>query len=390
MDHTGVQSATVKDRRNRELKSYRHEVCVDRQVGTVFRRVVNAEKQCKTAEAGKTGFTILMRGVMNRLRKTEPALKPKPKNERKNKEMKNDIPKTNPELLTFAGAAAIGAGQYGAAIPLLQNTQTNINTDIQALVDAIMAYGEGRTEFRTRRDSVKAAVRTARVMLMLGRDSLKPQFGNLFNESWLPLGHNGSLEISEDPAQLLNLLRCYQEFLENNPMHELVTKDLTAVHLEALFTDLEAALGALNIQDTIVGNLMETRDRKADKLRRRLRGLIEELYQNIDPLDQRWKAFGLNLPGAQETPDIVENVEAILIGPNAAALKWDNTARAEYYHVFKRVQGIDEDYILVGSPADLDFTLENLPSGKQIDIIVAAVNNGGEGERSVAVTIITA
>ncbi|MDB6024344.1 MAG: hypothetical protein JWM68_567 [Verrucomicrobiales bacterium] len=303
--------------------------------------------------------------------------------------MKNNIPKTNPELLYLAGKAAHGAFLFGAAIPLLQNTQLNINADIQPLVDAIMAHGTGRNEMKIRRETLKSTVEDCRTALMLGRDNLKPQFGKFFNEAWLPLGHDGSLEVSDDVAQLSLLLQGYTEFLADNPVHELPTQGFTAVHLGALFAQLQAADVAIDAQDTVIGDLMEDRDAKSETLRKRLRGLAGELSQKIAPLDQRWKSFGLNMPGADETPDGVGAVTAVLIGPNTAALKWNAPARAQYYHVFKRVLGVDAEFVLVGSPADLDFNLENLPAGSHVDIVVAAVNSGGEGQRSEVVTLVT-
>ncbi len=303
--------------------------------------------------------------------------------------MKNTIPKIHADLLTLAGVAANAANLYGSGIPLLHNTNLKINADIQPLVDAIMAHGSGRLEMKTCRETLESTIQDCRVSLMLGRDSLKPLFGNQFTQDWLPFGHDGSLEVSENVPQLFTLLRSYKEVLEGNPDYELPTKNFTAVHLATLFTQLETALNAVTVQDAVVGDLMEDRDAKAEKLRKRMRGLVEELNQTIDPLDQRWKAFGFNMPGAQETPDSVEHIQAVLIGPNAVALKWDPSARAEYYRVFTKIHGAEGDYTAVGSPADLDFTIENLPANATIDIIVTAVNNGGESAASEVVTITT-
>ena len=72
------------------------------------------------------------------------------------------------------------------------------------------------------------------------------------------------------------------------------------------------------------------------------------------------------------------------------AVKWDQSARAGHYRVWKKVVGVDENFISVGSPSDLDFTIENLPAGKTIQIAVSAVNNGGESLKSEVVTIVTA
>ena len=93
-------------------------------------------------------------------------------------------------------------------------------------------------------------------------------------------------------------------------------------------------MNAVAEQEGILSGLMSTRDANADKLSKRLSDLIQELHMRMDGLDGRWLAFGLNKPGAMETPDEVEHVIATLIGPTAAALKWDAARRAQFYHVF--------------------------------------------------------
>ena len=95
------------------------------------------------------------------------------------------------------------------------------------------------------------------------------------------------------------------------------------------------------------------------------------------------------MPGADETPDVPTNVSAVLVGPTAAALKWSASPRAEYYRVWMKIRNTEGDYTAVGSPADLDFTLENLPVNSTIDIVISAVNNGGESAVSEVKTIVT-
>jgi hypothetical protein len=52
------------------------------------------------------------------------------------------------------------------------------------------------------------------------------------------------------------------------------------------------------------------------------------------------------------------------------------------------VVGVDEDFIVVGSITDLDFTLEGLPTGATVQIAVSASNNGGESARCEAVSVV--
>ena len=291
--------------------------------------------------------------------------------------------------MTAAEKAALGAGLYGAALPLLQNTKANIEADINPLVDAIMAYGTGKDLLAARRDTLDTKVDTGRNFLILGRDTFKPTLGSEYNERWDITGLVGTLMIPRWADDLVPLLRSYKLFLAGNPDMEVPNKNISATHADELLTQLKAAMGAVNEQEGILDNLLTERDAKAGNLRKRMSDLIAELKMRLSGLDGRWKAFGLNPPDALETPDQVLNVVATLIGPTAVALKWQASPRAEYYHVFKKTHGLDDDYVLVGSPADLDFTLENLSAGTEVEIVVTAVNNGGESPISPKVIITT-
>jgi hypothetical protein len=63
--------------------------------------------------------------------------------------------------------------------------------------------------------------------------------------------------------------------------------------------------------------------------------------------------------------------------------------RAEHYRVWKRVIGVEAEFVNVDSPTDANFTLENLPAHASVEIAVSAVNNGGESDLSASITIVT-
>lgn len=94
--------------------------------------------------------------------------------------------------------------------------------------------------------------------------------------------------------------------------------------------------------------------------------------------------------GAKAIPAVPQNVIATLIGATSVSLKWDASARAAYYRVWKKVVGVDEEYLPVGSPGDRDFTLEGLPANAQVELLVSAVNNGGESQKSTLAVVQTA
>ena len=303
--------------------------------------------------------------------------------------MQQTIPYSQPDLLSLAGVIHIGATNNGAAIPLLQNPATAIAADIEALSTARNNHEQTKMTLAEKYALVDSIMEEGRKKLTIGRDILKPHLGYEYNDKYTAIGLVGSSVIPRDILGLQSTLGAFKGFFEANAALEHADLDITAAHYELLHSQLLAARGGVNTQKQVVEDAMALRDAKADQLRSRIRWVINELDQHLDPLSSLWTAFGLNKPGAQATPDAPEDVVATLIGPTAVALKWSGAARAEYYRVFKKVQGVDEDFVAVGSPADLDFTIEGLPANATIEIQITAINNGGESARSSSVTVVT-
>ncbi len=303
--------------------------------------------------------------------------------------MKQKELKAIPALRGAAAVVKAAATTHGAGIPLLQNTADNIGTDADALTTTCNNHEAGKVVLTNYRSVLAAMVITVRAFLTLGRDILKPLFGGDYSQAYDVLGLVGTTMIPGTVQELLVVLQAFKAYFTAHPEQEDPLHNITAARCQALYDQLLVAQNNVNTQVAAVDDLLETRNIAAEKLRKRIRGVIDEMAQLISPFDARWVAFGFNKPGALETPDIVEHLQAVLIGPNAVALKWDPSARAEYYRVFTKIHGAEGDYTAVGSPADLDFTIENLPANATIDIVVTAVNNGGESAVSEVVTITT-
>ncbi len=302
--------------------------------------------------------------------------------------MKNEKPRNQNGVLALLAAMHAGAVEHGETTGLSHVTAALLLATRTAAVLARDALESGKQLLRERRDALSEAMEEARVFIALSRDVLKPIFGNQYNERWAITGFAGSLAVPITFEDINALLESLKTFFAANPTLVLDPR-VTSAQAQTLFEALSNARHALELQRTVVDDLMTERDAKFAAASKVMTNLISELGTVLEPLDARWLSFGLNKPGALETPDTVTDVVATLIGPTAAALKWTTTARAEFYHVWKRVEGVDEDYVLVGSPADLDFTIENLPTNARIDVCVSAVNNGGEGPRSEAVAVLT-
>ncbi len=282
---------------------------------------------------------------------------------------------------------AKGADEHGATISLGSNTALAIRADVAGVTTAVTNYGTAADELATRVGIVQGLKVESRTYLMGARDSFKPLLGFKYNQSWDSTGLLGSLKVPYSELELLPLLGSFKSYLTGRPALEVPSKNITILRTGELYTSLEDAIAAVNSQETVVDNMLRARDAKAKKLHLRIRGTISTLAQELDPLDARWTAFGLNQPGRKARPDRPEKISVTIMGPNAISVKWRRSARAEYYRVWAKINGVNQDMIVVGSPADLDFTLENVPANAVVEIAITAVNNGGESVLSEVVSI---
>jgi len=303
--------------------------------------------------------------------------------------MKNIIIQTYNGALALATSLIKGVNKHGLAAKVKQNTEDVITADRTAAVTAADTLDVGRQLARTLRVTFFAARSEARRLAMLARDILKPIFGNEYNESWDITGFVGSIGIPKDILELEQLLEKLKLFFAANPQYEVAVREVTSAKFAALFTALSEARMAVAEQDAVVQQLTVVRDNAFTTLRKRMRGLIDELTLLLDPMDPLWLAFGLNRPGADETPEAPTGLMATLVSATTAALKWTVPPRTEYFRVWQKIHGSDGDYVAVASPTDPDVTLETLPAASTIDIVVTALNNGGESAFSEVVTITT-
>ncbi|MDB6028039.1 MAG: hypothetical protein JWM68_4262 [Verrucomicrobiales bacterium] len=301
--------------------------------------------------------------------------------------MKNPIATTNNGALTSIALAMNGIILY-PMITLLRYPLVALLALRAAAITARDNYENGKPVLKGLRDAMNVARLEARTFLFLVREILKPILGTEYSELWNAIGLFGSLEMPQNVDELILLLEAVVAYLTVNPAVG-AARNLTAADAQAVLDALKDARKAVIDQEDAMTNLLTIRDQKFAAVRKGLRGVFHELEDILDPLDPRWKAFGFNMPGADETPDVPTDIHAILIGPNAAAAKWGASARASHYRVWRRIIGVDAEPVTVGSPADLDFTLENLPAASTVEIYISAVNNGGESQLSEKITIVT-
>ena len=303
--------------------------------------------------------------------------------------MTNVVTKSVPDLIAKSGVVIAGLDEYGATLGLVRHTTASVTLLRTDVITADGGYKQKKGELRAKRLALQSVSNAARAFAMQVRDSLKPTLGIQHSAAWNEVGFINSLYVSEDPAKLKVLMLDIKGYLTRNPDAEIVARNLTAVRADAFSTQLTTAIDDVAAAKYNDRSARTTRDAAVGVLRVALRGVINELNEEIEPMSDHWLAFGFNKPGQAVTPAVPAGLIAVLVGPTSVALKWNKAARAERYRIYKKVVGVDNEMVLVETREDLDFTIDALPAGKTIQIAVAAVNNGGESQLSEVVSIVT-
>jgi hypothetical protein len=303
--------------------------------------------------------------------------------------MKNPISQTIAGLVLQTSNVITGLQTHGGALTLSTATAAGLAADLALLKAAQNGCNAAKAELAMRRLTVNNLLKGARRFVTVAREVLKMHLGSTHSAVWIEPGFIHGLRIPSRVDELIQILNALAAYFAVHPDHENAQMGVVGATYTSMAGDLAAAHGAVNTQKTVVQNAMDARDEKADAIRATIRKLIKELSIHLDPMDNRYLSFGLNRPGQLATPDVPQNVVVTLVGENAVSLRCAKAPRAQHYRLWKKVVGVDEDFIAVGSSADVDFAINNLPANATVEIAISAVNNGGESARSAVVTVKT-
>ena len=298
--------------------------------------------------------------------------------------MKNNIP-TKLSLLFAYATTAVG-GATTTDIPLLQNTAAKITTDLDAATGAQAVYSAASAALPALYGARATATDNAYNFAQKAKNLLKAFCGSQFCDMWVDAGFVANLQVPVSPAELESLLSALRAHLLANPAHENAPLNVTAAQALVLFTALRDARIEVNEQRGLIGLKKELRD---SAVRTRLRGLICELDQLIEPLDARWLSFGFNMPDAPEVPAVPQNVVVEALSPGQLFVTCDPSPLADRYRFWKQAQGALTEPELAGSSVEPAFVIDDLTPGTTYLISVSAVSEGGnESLRSEPVSAI--
>ena len=102
--------------------------------------------------------------------------------------MENPITVNVPDLLGSAVMVKTATEEYGAGIPMVQNTTANIGADIDALTTTVNNLELGKSALAAKRLIEETIVEVCRDYLLFGRDVLKPYLGREYNPAYEAIG----------------------------------------------------------------------------------------------------------------------------------------------------------------------------------------------------------
>jgi hypothetical protein len=303
----------------------------------------------------------------------------------------NQLPATNEPLFTLGEDMADGLHAHELAIGIRQNLEADFRSDLTGAIAAQNDHKAAQSSKTGLSVAVTVADSNAKAFIGSTRRVLITFLGDGYSQAWDATGFpNESTAVPLTQAERQALLQSLQAYFSAHPEHEVNTPALvvTAARAGVLFTALSDARSAANDGNNLAGQKKNLRDAAVKKLRNRMSGLVNELGQLLEDEDPRWLAFGLNLPGATNLPEVADSLVLTAGGAGVVLADWSDASRATRYRVFKQVVGVDATFIAAATVTDSDYTFTGLTSGQTLRVQIIAANDAGQAQPSTPAEIV--
>lgn len=287
----------------------------------------------------------------------------------------NALPANLDSLLAMGDAMADGLNDLEVLIGVLQHTQVKLRVNLAAALAKQLAFNGSKSARVALTQAQATADNNGRTFIGQTKNVLAATLGGQWSQVWEATGFpNQSLAVPGTLDERLSLIGSLQAYLTANPTLENAPLNVTAVRAGLLFNALSDARNAINANVADGALKKSERETAVTALRVRMRGVIDELTSLLTPDDPRWYQFGLVPPALSDAPEAPENLILSAGGSSGEVLAdWSDSPRAVSYRVYKKIVGVDPDFVLIASPADSDATLTGLPSGQTVQVQVVAV-----------------
>ena len=223
----------------------------------------------------------------------------------------NNLPKPIDALFTAGEDLADGLHTHEVAIGMKQNLEADVRADLDATIAAQGVHTTAQSAKTPLSTAVTVADSNAKAFIGTARRLLVTGLGESYSQAWDITGFpDQSTAVPGTQAKRQALLLALKNYLLAHNSYEVSTQGIHFTAFEAgnLFTALSDARSNAAQGNTEAGQKRVLRDAAEKVLRHRMNGTIAELGQLLEDDDPRWLAFGLNLPGATDLPDVADSL----------------------------------------------------------------------------------
>lgn len=303
----------------------------------------------------------------------------------------NPTPDNNDILRALADQLADGCHTYETPIGIKQNTEAVIRAAITALTGAELQVGLKKAAVGAAQTASTEQDDAGITVLNNCKLRLRQKLGERWSVAWEPTGFpSHSTAVPETMDERFTLLGDLKEYFTAVPANESTDMGATAATCLAAWTALSDARQTVADADTAQTTAFNNRSAASDALRRRVRGLINELGDLIEDDDARYEAFGLNIPANPSAPESVAGVTAAALGNGRIEVSWPYATRAVRFRVETFIQAVDTEWQGKGSFKDLEAILKGFTAAQVVKVRVVAGNDGGDAAPSPEESVIVA
>jgi hypothetical protein len=301
----------------------------------------------------------------------------------------NPTPDNDDVLCALAEDLADGCHLHEVAIGIKQNLESVLRAAIQAVAEQKQLLGKARATLDAETITHEGKDKEASQVLTNCKLRLAKLFGSRWNPAWEPTGFPGQSTAIPGTMDLrFSLLNSLKVYFTANPASESVDGEATAAICAAKHGEVSTARQEVNTAKTNLTTRKAGAEEVVRTLRKRVRGLIDELGTLLADDDARYAAFGLNIPAHPVAPNAIASLTLAALGNGRVLAKWTYSTRMTDTRLMARVVGGDEDFASIGHTDGLEKLLTGYTAGQTLEVQAIAYNDGGDAPASPVASVV--
>ena len=240
----------------------------------------------------------------------------------------NPTPDDDDVLIALTEDLADGCHLHEAAIGIKQNTEAVMRAAGTAASAAKMAIGAANGLVDQKYNLLQAADAAVTVVLKNCRLRLVKVLGSQYNSGWQEAGWpNQSTAIPDSQDQRFTLTGSLDLYFTAHPTAASVDMEATAAICHTAHESVSTARLAVNSAESAQTEAKKTDIATIKTLRKRVRGLIDELGTLVADDDGRYEAFGLTIPANPNAPEGIASLTLTAMGGGKVFAEWSYATR---------------------------------------------------------------